>query len=150
MLICLYRLRIPWQVDPEQSESSHSTLSPLAPSLLSSDPALSMLRLHYHVAMQGGVEKLLKAQDFVAQSHADSEKLKLPSGDLKALKATHLQTSCIECFKILQAASSHDGVTHLLHSLSVLLQVCGITAKGLKTASVDGGLQLEWNQVLER
>lgn len=133
-------------MDSYRSDCTHSTPSLLEPSL-SSDPALSMLRLHYHAAMQSSVEKLLKTQDF---GDTENDKLRIPRGDLLSLIAMHLQSSCLDCFKSLQAASSHDGVTHHLHSFGVLLQVCGNMANGLKAATVDTGLQLEWNEVLER
>lgn len=140
---CFHRLRIPLPVDSYQPECGHSTPSPLEPSLLSSDPALSMLRLHYHVAMQGGVENLLKTQ-----SHTEIEKLRISNSDLLALRAVHLQSSLLDCFKSLQAASSHSEVMHHLYHFSVLLQVCSSTAKGLKVTGVD--CDMEWNQALER
>lgn len=139
-------MKIPLLVDSYRPERGHSVPSPLEPSLLFSDPALSMLRLHYHIAMQGSVENLLKTQG--VHTHTEIEKLRISNGDLLALSAVHLQSSLLDCFKSLQAASSHSGVTHHLHHFSVLMQVCNSTATGLKATAVH--CDLEWNQALER
>ena len=130
-------------VDSYRPECGHSVPSPLEPSLLFSDPALSMLRLHYHVAMQGSVENLLKTQGV----QTDIE-IEISNSDLLALSAVNLQSSLLDCFKSLQAASSHSGVMHHLHHFSVLMQVCNSTATGLKATAVH--CDLEWNQALER
>ena len=130
-------------VDSYRPECGHSVPSPLEPSLLFSDPTLSMLRLHYHVAMQGSVENLLKTQGV----QTDIE-IEISNSDLLALSAVNLQSSLLDCFKSLQAASSHSGVMHHLHHFSVLMQVCNSTATGLKATAVH--CDLEWNQALER
>ena len=123
----------------------HSTPSPLELKLLSSEPPLSMLRLHYHIAVVGSVEKLATASK--EDLHTPEEKLVIPESDFVALKGLHMSTALSDSFKRLQASASHNEVIDRLHHLGVVLQCFrkrDVLRKENKTEELD------WKLVLER
>ena len=125
-------------------EPCHSTPSPLELKLLSSEPVLSMLRLHYHAVMTGGTEKLATANK--EDLHTTEEKLAMPEGDFVALKGLHMSTALSDSLERLQAAASHQEVTDRLHHVGVVLQ--GFSERG--EHHKIGTEELNWKQVLER
>ena len=123
----------------------HSTPSPLDPKLLSSEPPLSMLRLHYHIAMAGGVGKLATANK--EDMYAPEEKLAIPESDFVALRGLHVSTALSDSFERLETAASHKEVIDRLHHLGVVLQ--GFRQRGELHTEIETE-ELDWKRVLER
>ena len=111
---------------------------PVDTGLLTSDPVLSMLRVHYHVALCGSVSGLLETCDSEQMQSAHDEKLCVPAHDIKSLKCLQLRV----CFDELAALTSHQEVTKVIQ----LANVVAITGSQIhKSLSFDN-----WTSALEK
>ena len=118
------RLKLPFPVGTyEDSVSSHSTPCPVDPDLLTSEPLLSMLRTHYHVALAGGVGRLIDVyksgeQQLLSSSAASSDDLlSVPSHDIKSLQCLQMRLPVAD----LAALSSHQEVIKNMQLASVVV-----------------------------
>ena len=141
-LLYMCRLRFPFQVESYKQEPTHPTPSPLEANQLHSDPASSVLRLHYHVAMVGDVDKLMSLDEDGLHDNLD-----ISTSDIVALKSLHIGSVLSNCFGKLQVASSHEDVISWLLHLGVLLQASNGRKKSLKLAISN---VLDWKQMLQR
>ena len=117
-----YRLKLPFLVGTyEDAISDHSTPCPVDPGLLTSEPLLSMLRTHYHVALAGSIGRLVDAyesQDQQLLSVANSDdKLCIPSHDIKSLKCLQMRLPVDD----LATLSSHQEVIKNMQLASVVV-----------------------------
>lgn len=105
---------MPFQVKTYDSISDDSVYL-LERSLLTSDPLLSMLRVHYHVALTGSVSELLVANDSGCLQSVDDEWLCMPAHDIKSLKCLQQSMSLNE----LTPFTSHEDVIKTIHLANV-------------------------------
>ena len=124
MVIIILRLKLPFPVGTyEDSVSSHSTPCPVDPGLLTSEPLPSMLRTHYHVALAGGVGRLINVyrsgdQQLLSSSAASSDDtLSVPSHDIKSLQCLQMRLPVDD----LAALSSHQEVVKNMQLASVVV-----------------------------
>ncbi len=136
-----HRFKFPFEVSTYSLDVCHSTPSPLDPRQLHSDPLLSMLRLCYHGAMAGSIEKLLEG----SYPQLEQPDMDIPMSDRVLLRALSLRCSLQDCFTGLENARSHDLVKTQLCHLGALLQASQWREKELVELS-----RLDWKQVLHR
>ena len=103
----------------DESISTHSTPCPGDPGLLTSDPLLSMLRTHYHVALAGSVAKLLRVHEVVDEhrpAHSDDQ-LRIPNHDIKSLRCLGMRLP----FDELASLPCHQEVNSTMELASVMV-----------------------------
>lgn len=106
--------------------------------LLTSDPVLSMLRVHYHVALCGSVSGLLETCHSEQMESAHDEKLCIPPHDIKSMKCLQLRVR----FDELAALTSHQEVVKTIQ----LANVVAVTG-----SQIHGSLGFEyWTSALEK
>ena len=122
-----------------EPDSGYIIHSPMDTGLLTSDPVLSMLRVHYHIALCGGVSKLLETCDseHIMQSARD-EKLCISPHDIKSLTCLQLRV----CFDELAALTSHEEVLKAIQLANVVVATGSQIHKSL-------GFD-DWTSVLEK
>ena len=118
----ILRLKLPFLIGTyEDTVSDHSTPCPVDLELLTSEPLLSMLRTHYHVALAGSIGRLIDAYESGDQqllSVADSdEKLCVPSCDIRSLKCLQIKLPVED----LASLSSHQEVINNMQLASVVI-----------------------------
>lgn len=116
VLLIFYRLKLPFLVDTYEPYCGYLVHSPVDTGLLTSDPMLSMLRVHYHVALSGNVSELLKTCDSEQMQSAGDEKLCIPPHDIKSLKCLQLRV----WFDDLAALTSHQEVIKAIQVATVV------------------------------
>ena len=114
-----FRLKFPCTVSAIDVKNCHTTPSPLELSLVTSEPLLSMLRLHYHVALNGDMETVIARREDL--SSLEDEKLRLQQCDVRSMKSLHWWLTLADCCNELQEASSHCKVLDTLSHLELLL-----------------------------
>ena len=118
----ILRLKLPFLVGTyEDTVSSHSTPCPVDPELLTSEPLLSMLRTHYHVALAGSIDRLVDAyesgdQQLLSVANSD-EKLCVPSCDIRSLKCLQMKLPVDD----LATLSSHQEVINNMQLACVVM-----------------------------
>lgn len=118
----VYRLKLPFLVGTyKDAISGHSTPCPVDPGLLTSEPLLSMLRTHYHVALAGSVGRLIDAyesgdQQLLSIANSD-DKFCIPSHDIKSLKCLQMRLPVDD----LATLSSHQEVIKNIQLTSVVV-----------------------------
>ena len=133
------RLQLPIPVETYVPDCGYSTTPILDPDLLTSDPIVSMLRTHYHVALAGSVSALVLARDSSEDvpSYAD-DKLHMQTHEMKSLKCMLLLVP----FDHLVSLISHQEVIKGVNLANVIALSCLVT-----TDSVQFG---NWTLVMER
>jgi hypothetical protein len=116
------RLKLPFPVGTyEDTVSGHSTPCPVDPGLLTSEPLLSMLRTHYHVALTGNIGRLIDNYESGEQqrSAANSDnQLCVPSHDIKSLQCLQMRLPVDD----LATLSSHQEVVKKIQLASVVIR----------------------------
>ena len=106
---------------------------------MTSDPIMSMLRTHYHVALAGSVNALVLARDAAGDvsSYAD-DKLHMPTHEMKSLKCVLLLVP----FDHLVSLTSHQEVIKGMDLANVIALSCSVTVGGVQFGN--------WTLVIER
>lgn len=115
-LLIFCRLKLPFLIETYEPDSGYVIHSPVDTDLLTSDPVLSMLRVHYHVALSGSVSELLKTCDSEQMLSSDDQKLCIPLHDIKSLKCLQLRV----CFDELAALTSHQEMLKAIQLANIV------------------------------
>ena len=138
LLLPFCRLKLPFLVETYEPDSGYMIQPRMDIGLLTSDPVLSMLRVHYHVALCGSVSGLLVTCDSEQMQSAHDEKLRIPLHDIKSLNCLQLRV----CFDELATLTSHQDVVKAIQ----LANVVAITGSQIhKSLGFD-----DWTNALEK
>lgn len=143
------RLRFPFHVESSELECSHFTLPPLDPKMFSSEPLLSMLRLHYHSAMVGKPDDIISSYERRQLPCAD-EKLSIPPADILSMKSLSVSSSLTENFHQLKSATSHDRVKTILHHTEAVLRTCTLYGDVRQFQRIINDEDIGWKKAMER
>ena len=139
----IHRLKLPFPVGTyKDAISSHSIPCPVGPGLLTSEPLLSMLRSHYHVALTGNVSRLLDAYesgDHQLLSTNSDNKLCMPSHDIKSLKSLQMKLPVDDLTKF----SSHQEVIKSMQLASVVV-LCSPLVQN------ENGCETDWTKGVKK
>ena len=142
----ILRLKLSFPVGTyEDCVSSHSIPCPVNPGLLTSEPLLSMLRTHYHVALTGGVGRLITVcesgdQQLLSSSTANSDdKLCIPSHDFKSLQCLQMRLPVDD----LATLSSHQEVVKNVQLASIVILCKPLSHR-------RGGYETDWSKGVEK
>ena len=127
-------------------DMNHKTTCCMDPNLFTSDPLLSMLRLHYNVALAGGVNELISDQEKHQPSlEAQDGKLRLLKCDVLGLKCFSMDMRLKHCFEQLKEATSHSDVVKLLQYTEVVFNASYSQVTGSVVVS-----DVQWKEAIVR
>ena len=124
-------------------DHENSTPSPLEPSLFTTEPLVSMLRMQYLYH---------SARDVIIEGKNNTgleQKLQVPSSDLVVLRCLKLKQSISGYLKLLASASSHRKVTETLQYILIIAHTIHCVGGGSGTSFPDD-IGLLWMEVAER
>ena len=130
------RLKLPFLVETYEPDCDHSISCILDPTLLTSEPILICLRVHYHVSLSGSVTGLIEAFDSGCRQYFNDEKLSLPAQDVKSLKCLHQAMSIEEVAPLM----SHEAVFKTLHLANIKIASNQLSNKNIP----------QWKKLLDK
>lgn len=129
-------------------DSAHTAPPPLDPNILSSDPALSVLRAQYLSRLGKKGEGLLGTNQ---DSQRSESNLRPTPSDLATFESLNVRQSLAEGFELLTSTSSHRRVMDTLAHVGVLLHtVHCVGGEGGRGLSYPEGVASLWISVAER